>query len=55
MIDAVFEPGSQAETSKSFYRGRCDGPMVTKKFQLPVELKRWKLMDQDQEKTWEQR
>jgi hypothetical protein len=52
MID-VFEPRSQAETWKSFYRGRCDGPMVTKEFQLPVKPKRGKL--KDQEKTREDR
>jgi hypothetical protein len=53
MIDAVFESKSQAETRKGFYRGRCDGFMVTKEFQLPVEPKRGKL--KDQEKIWEQR
>jgi hypothetical protein len=53
MIDAVLEPKSQAETWRSFYRGRCGGPVVTKEFQLPVEPKRRKL--KDQEKIWEQR
>jgi hypothetical protein len=53
MIDAVFKPKSQTETWKSFYRGGCDGLMVTKEFQPPVDPRRWKL--KDREKTWEQR
>jgi len=53
MIDPVFEPKSQAGTWKTFYRGRCEGPMLTQEFQLPAGPQRSKL--NDQEKIWEQR
>jgi hypothetical protein len=48
MIDAVFEQKSQAETRKSSHRGRRDGTMVAREFQLPGEPERWHVKDREE-------